>query len=59
MKKFKVTVRWPKMNRIDEHEIEAEYYYKTKYGATTYNFVKENSNIAAFPARTTSIVEVT
>ncbi len=55
MKNFKVVTRWPKTNRIDEEIISAEYYYKKTH---TYNFVKDKTNVASFPARTTTIVEV-
>ena len=58
MRKFKVIVRWPSSKRIDETIVEADKYYQSKYGATTYNFIKGDEQIASFPARTTMVMEI-
>ncbi len=60
MRKFKVIVRWPRTvpQRIDETIVEADRYYQSKYGATTYNFIKGDEQIASFPARTTMVMEM-
>ena len=55
MRTFEVKTRWPKTTGIEKEIIVAEYYYNKKH---SYTFVKEDKNIASFPVKSTTIMEV-